>query len=217
MEDSGVGIEAHQLESIFEQFVQADSSTTRRVGGTGLGLSISRALARLMGGDITASSIVGRGSTFKLTLPLAQTVPDEAATENKPKAAAPSPRTHGARILVAEDNPVNQLVATRMLQKLGVAVTVAANGREALNHALSADFDLILMDCQMPEMDGLEATRQLRASGGPRSEIPVVALTANAMAGDRERCLNAGMTDFLAKPVDREKLARAIELYLTPR
>ena len=208
VEDTGIGIPPEKLGVIFDQFVQADASTTRLYGGTGLGLSISRSLALMMGGDLTVASSVGRGSIFRARLPL-----EAAATSmQRDVTRGHQPADYrGKRVLLAEDNTVNQRVALRMLEKLGAAVDIARNGNEAVKMALAADYDLVLMDCQMPEMDGLEATRRLRAAGGPRSVVTIAALTANAMTGDRDRCLAAGMNDLLAKPIDSEKLAALLE------
>ncbi len=215
VEDSGIGIAPGKLDAVFEQFVQADASTTRIYGGTGLGLAISRSLARLMGGDLTVESQLGRGSVFRFQLALDAL----AAPPTQPAAAsrlgAPT-RYEGRRILLAEDNLVNQRVASRMLEKLGAAVDIASNGRQAVDMALAADYDMVLMDCQMPLMDGFEATRLLRASPGPRAHVPIAAVTANAMTGDREKCLEAGMDDFLAKPIDRDKLTELLDRSLTP-
>ena len=212
VEDSGIGIAPDKLESVFDQFVQADASTTRLYGGTGLGLAISRSLARLMGGDLTVESELGRGSVFRLRVPLeAAQAPGASPPAAAPADAASPVRYRGRRILLAEDNPVNQRVASRMLEKLGAAVDIAGNGRQAVAMALAADYDLVLMDCQMPEMDGFEATRELRASLGPRARVPIAAVTANAMAGDREKCLEAGMDDFLAKPIDSRQLAELLD------
>ncbi|HUT78454.1 MAG TPA: ATP-binding protein, partial [Polyangia bacterium] len=210
--DTGIGIESHLLESIFEKFTQADASTNRHFGGTGLGLSISRDLVGLMGGTIAAESRPGRGSSFRirLRLPLA----DAPATEPKPR---PLPRQRPeAHLLVAEDNPVNQLLVVKMLERLGCRVTLACNGVEALDALEKASFDLVLMDCQMPTLDGFEASTEIRRreakQGAPR--IPIVALTANAMQGDRERCLAAGMDDYLTKPLKRETLERTLDRWL---
>ena len=215
VEDSGIGIAPGKLDAVFDQFVQADASTTRIYGGTGLGLAISRSLTRLMGGDLTVESQLGLGSVFRFQLPLDAL----AAPLTPPPAAKPQPtpaRYEGRRILLAEDNPVNQRVASRLLEKLGAAVDIAGNGRQALDMALATDYDLVLMDCQMPEMDGFEATRRLRASSGPRAQVPIAAVTANAMTGDREKCLEAGMDDFLAKPIDRGKLTELLDRSLAP-
>ena len=212
VKDTGIGIAADKVALVFDQFVQADASTTRVYGGTGLGLAISRSLARLMGGDIQVESQVGVGSTFRFELPLESASPATAPASSPVESG--SGRVvdcRGKRILLAEDSPVNQRVASRMLEKLGATVDVAVNGLEALEMALAADYDLVLMDCQMPVMDGLEATRRLRTSGGGRSQVPVAALTANAMTGDRERCLDAGMDDFLAKPINGDKLGALLE------
>ena len=206
VEDSGIGIPAGKLNAVFEQFVQADASTTRLYGGTGLGLAISRSLARLMGGEITVESRVDSGSIFRFEIPLATVAEARPGVEPVGQAGG-TVDCRGRRILLAEDNVVNQRVASRLLEKLGAQVDIAQNGVEALDMALEADYDLVLMDCQMPEMDGFEATRRIRASRGGRSAVPIAALTANAMAGDRERCLEAGMDDFLAKPINADKLA----------
>jgi PAS domain S-box-containing protein len=204
--DSGPGIDEHLREQIFEPFRQGDDSATRRFGGTGLGLSISRELTHMMGGRLWLESAVGRGSTFYCVLPL----PDAVAT-GVASPAAVSPATPRRRILLVEDNPVNARVATLMLRQLECPVTVATSGAlalELLDHSRE-DFDLVLMDVQMPDVDGLEATRTIRAREAERGlqAMPIIALTANAMKGDAERCFAAGMNGYLSKPVTLERLA----------
>ena len=215
--DSGIGIKPDKLARVFDKFAQADASTTRKFGGTGLGLPIARELARRMGGDVEVSSEFGRGSAFTASLRLA-TAPD---ATRKPKMAsratapqAPGDASGGVRILLAEDNRVNQLVAKGMLERLGHEVIVAADGREALERLETTRFDLVLMDCQMPEMDGLEATAALRRREPEGERTLVIALTASAMHGDRERCLTAGMDDYLSKPLTRHALEQALQKWL---
>lgn len=205
--DTGIGMSPESLSRLFTPFAQMAEGRAHRIGGTGLGLVISQKLVRLMGGEITASSELRKGSTFtfSVSLPVAQ-MPAVSVT-------APALRLDALSVLVAEDNPVNQLIIDAMLKQLGHGVTLVANGRRALDALAAQHFDLVLMDCNMPEMDGLEATRRLRAgsSGVRDTRVPVIALTANAMDGDRETCLAAGMNDFLAKPVSIAALRQAIE------
>jgi signal transduction histidine kinase/ActR/RegA family two-component response regulator len=236
--DSGVGIPEDQLQRLFRRFTQADSSTTRRYGGTGLGLAISKTLVELMGGQIGAQSVPGAGSTFWVTLPQRAVLPAAASAartetvsapatatptatataSNPPELPLPLPSAEGARVLLVEDNFVNQRVAVYMLSKLGARVDVAKHGREAIDILSNARYDLVLMDCQMPEMDGFEATRMIRDPASPvlDHDVPVVAMTANAFAEDRARALGAGMNDFLAKPVDRAMLASTLAKWLKP-
>jgi len=235
--DSGIGITAEQLDRLFRRFTQADSSTTRRYGGTGLGLAISKTLVELMGGTIGAQSLPGAGSTFWITLPLIageQTQAQPTAAEqsaSEPPVSVPTlvdavgaPPARGAaqvvaaRVLLVEDNFVNQRVAVYMLAKLGHRVDVAKHGREAIDMLGKSGYDLVLMDCQMPEMDGFEATRIIRDRSSPvlDHEIPVIAMTANAFPEDRARALACGMNDFLAKPVDRPVLAAMLDKWLKP-
>ena len=206
--DTGVGISSVQEARLFQPFMQADSSTTRTHGGTGLGLALSRRLARAMGGDLTLQgSVFGKGSTFLLRLPgLAAVISEPPADDTCPGNPA-SMTLDGLKILLAEDSPDNQELIRRLLQKRGAAADFAVNGEEAVGKALGADYDLVLMDMQMPKLDGYEATRQLRRAGFNR---PIIALTANAMRHDREKCLAAGCTDYLSKPIDALKLYRLI-------
>jgi PAS domain S-box-containing protein len=209
--DSGVGIPKDVQPQLFTRFMQADSSTSRQFGGTGLGLSIVRQLTDLMGGTVDVRSTPGKGSRFVVTLPLlgAEAPAPESVWVDL------SPARPSARILLAEDNTTNQVVAFGMLRKLGYEdVSLASDGAEALEMALQAHYDLILMDCQMPEMDGYEATRRLRAAG---FTAPIVAMTANAIKGDRERCLEAGMNDYLTKPMDLKVLRAMVSKWAGPQ
>ncbi len=224
--DTGIGIAPDKQKLIFDAFSQVDGSTTRQYGGTGLGLTICRRLVILMQGDIAVSSEPGSGSVFRFSVPLgwmAGAVPEVRgelpSPVTGPLASAPpvpAPPAHKAgrlHILLAEDNPVNQRLALRLLEKMGHRVTLADNGVDALEHALHGAVDLVLMDVQMPGLDGLAATRILRqweatAAGG--GHVPVVAMTARAMQGDRERCLEAGMDDYLSKPIDSARLREVV-------
>jgi signal transduction histidine kinase/ActR/RegA family two-component response regulator len=213
--DTGVGIPANRVHTLFKPFSQVDASTTRRYGGTGLGLSIVRRLAELMGGEAGVESREGVGSTFWLTARFdvvsgqsAASLPEQSHVDTD------GVRGAGKRILLAEDNVVNEKVATRFLQKLGYVVDAVANGREAVDAWARGGYDLVLMDCQMPVLDGYAATREIRARERNGERIPIVALTANAMKKDEIECLEAGMDDHLAKPLDREELARCLELHL---
>jgi CheY-like chemotaxis protein len=220
--DSGIGISPDVQKQLFQPFVQADSSTTRRYGGTGLGLAISKRIIDLMGGRIGVESDVGRGSVFWFEV----TVPTSANAAKKPEApaSAPAAAPHlgpAAPILVAEDNPVNQKVIALMLRNLGYAYRIVENGREAVEALQREPFSLVLMDEHMPELDGINATRRIRAAEASgalqRNEaIPIIATTADAMPGTRERCIAAGMNDYLSKPIRLPALAKVLAEFLTP-
>ncbi|MGW7775105.1 response regulator [Pseudomonas machongensis] len=210
--DTGIGIDSDRLETMFVAFQQADSSISRRYGGTGLGLSIARTLAERMGGKLRGESREGMGSTFTLEVPL--------MLSSKP-AARLLGHEHdallggdGQRVLLVEDNPVNQSVIEAMLRSLGFEVSVALDGAQAVEMAGQQSFAAILMDCRLPQMDGYEATRRIRQHG---AQLPIIALTANALQGDRERCLAAGMNDYLSKPFKRTDLQRILQRWLPGR
>ena len=216
--DTGIGLSPQQLGRLFQPFTQADESMTRKYGGTGLGLVISKRLAVLMGGDILVNSQAGVGSTFTLQLdsgPLTDAEWRTGLTESmlQPSLAAEPPEElslAGVRVLLAEDGFDNQQLITLHLTTAGAMVTVADNGQIAVDKAQDEPFDVILMDMQMPELDGYSATGVLRGRG---CQLPIIALTAHAMTGDRARCLSAGCTDYLTKPVDRDLLLRTVHSY----
>jgi signal transduction histidine kinase/ActR/RegA family two-component response regulator len=215
--DSGIGISPEAQKMLFESFTQADGSTTRKYGGTGLGLAITKKIVTLMGGEIRVLSDLGKGSTFQITIPceVRNSMPErEIAPETKVPGADRKP--FHARILVAEDNVVNQDVVRMMLEEFGCRVDIAANGREAVKAASSTPYDLIFMDCQMPVMDGFEATRRIREherTAGTHTRI--VALTGNVVKEDLEKCLMAGMDDFLGKPFALQKLHDLLSKWLS--
>ncbi|WP_109121598.1 PAS domain-containing hybrid sensor histidine kinase/response regulator [Azospirillum sp. TSO22-1] len=204
--DTGIGVPDAVRPHLFTEFFQGDSSISRRFGGTGLGLAICKRIVGLMGGEIGVDSRPGGGSAFWFTVPLeAAAAPDD---DDAPEPVAV--RLRPLRVLLAEDNPVNRKVAVALLARQGHAVTVAGDGAEALDRVRRERFDVVLMDMQMPRMDGLEAARRIRALPGTRGAVPIVALTANALAGDAERCLAAGMSDYVPKPIVPEALAAAL-------
>jgi CheY-like chemotaxis protein len=195
VEDTGVGIPEGSQERVFERFDQGDASTTRRFGGSGLGLSITRKLAQMLGGDVGFTSQEGVGSTFWLE------VAAEAAHAEIVSTAAPGAVLDGLRVLVVEDNPTNRMIATKLLEQLGAEVETAPDGYLGVEAAARGGFDVILMDVQMPGIDGLEAARRIRALGPPISQIPIVALTANVLAHQRSAYLDAGMDGVVGKPI----------------
>lgn len=210
--DTGIGITAEQRSALFQPFVQMDSSHTRRFGGTGLGLTICQRLILSMGGEIGVDSVPGQGSTFWFRLPLP--VAEEAAIDASAAEAAAQDGGQtltGCRVLLVEDNLVNQRVAAKVLERFGVVVSIASDGHQALDQLAHEDVDLVLMDCQMPGMDGWETTRRLRQRGWLG---PVVALTANATETDRQACLSAGMNDFLSKPFSAAALETVLRRWL---
>ena len=210
--DTGIGIARDSLAKLFQRFSQVDTSSTRRFGGTGLGLVICKQLIELMGGTIGVDSTEGKGSCFWVTLPIV--VSNDLPPQNTPDRSDASPansKPEYLKILAAEDNFVNQKVLQSMVESLGHQITIVGNGHEALEIIESQDFDIVLMDIQMPIMDGISATKAIRSLSSAASSIIVVALTANAMVGDRERYLAAGMNDYLAKPYQREQLVQVLE------
>jgi PAS domain S-box-containing protein len=222
--DTGVGLDAKQIELLFRPFVQADSSTTRKFGGTGLGLTISHRLARMLGGDLTVRSVAGEGSTFSLTVEAGDisgvTMIETTGQTFEAQTAAAHASSNTIKltgdVLLAEDGPDNRILFEYFLREIGIEVTAVENGLLARDRALLAakngrPFDLILMDMQMPELDGYETTRQLRAAG---YTSPIVALTAHAMSGDREKCIAAGCDDFAVKPIEWEKLQAILQRFL---
>jgi signal transduction histidine kinase/CheY-like chemotaxis protein len=211
--DSGIGIEKEVQSRLFQKFTQADASMTRRYGGTGLGLAICRELMQLMGGTVGVDSQPGRGSDFwmRLTLKEAHMIPEAAShLRSKDQALLDHPGGRKLHLLVAEDNLINQKVIRAMLESVGHTTDLASDGIEAVAAVQRGDFDAVLMDVQMPNMDGIMATREIRNLGGDFETLPIIALTANAMAGDRERYLNAGMSAYVSKPIDSKLLSLAL-------
>ncbi len=214
--DTGIGISKEAQERLFQSFTQADTSTTRKYGGTGLGLAISKRLAELMGGTIGVHSELGQGSSFWLTIDLPIATDEQSIRECAPAGVVARIRSWG-RVLVVEDNRINQEVARQLLRRLGCAADIAANGAEAVEMIQKCSYDAVLMDCQMPEMDGFEATKAIRAIPGPSAHVPIVAITANALPGERAKCLAAGMDDYVAKPIGKHAIEILLSRWLPER
>jgi CheY-like chemotaxis protein len=212
--DTGVGIATDVLPTLFRPFQQADSSTTRRFGGTGLGLAICRHLVEAMGGEIAVDSRPGVGSTFRFIVRLEPAGSTPGDTLETPEPVVPAAtRGVGLRILVAEDNPTNRLLVGTRLRRSGHHVDLVENGREAVDAVCGNDYDVVLMDMQMPELDGVGATRAIRALPGPNGRVPIVALTADALPEFRERYMSSGLDDYLTKPIDWRALDRVLGRY----
>ncbi len=229
--DTGIGIPQNKLNAIFDKFTQADASTTRKFGGTGLGLAISKHLVELMGGELTVTSELNKGSTFSFTITLPCSHEKIHRQVRKSSMLRHSTDLSSARVLLVDDNLTNQKVTAKMLKNLGCKVTIASHGLEAVTLASNIKFDIVLMDCQMPIMDGFEATTNIRMAektnqmksdenlSGQLPRTPIIALTANAMKGDKEKCLAVGMDDYLSKPVKMDALQIAVSKWvnLTPQ
>ena len=207
--DSGIGINEKQQAKLFQPFVQADSSTTRRYGGTGLGLVICSKIIKALGGEIELKSELGKGSEFRCSIPLEMVLDEE--PEGEKLVEAPMEFPSGMTVLVVDDNKVNRTVLCRSLKRLGLEYQIADNGLSAVELCRMSSFDLILMDCQMPVMDGFEATQIIKQES--LAACPIVAVTADAFDRDRRRCLDAGMDDFLAKPVPVDIVFRSRYIY----
>jgi CheY-like chemotaxis protein len=212
IEDTGIGIEPKIIESLFLPFSQADESKTRKFGGSGLGLPISKQAVEAQAGSIGVVSEMGLGSIFWFEIPYIEGSIDERELESPPEEGPV--RRHDVRVLLAEDNEINQIVAVRQLEELGLTVDVAWNGREVLKALKKNQYSLVLMDCQMPELDGIEATRLIRKRGYTESDLPIIALTTHVFDEDRKRCFEAGMNDFLSKPLSLLELRNTMEKWL---
>ena len=221
--DTGIGIAADVRQRLFQPFTQGDQSFSRNYGGTGLGLAIAKRLVEMMGGEIGVTSDPGVGSTFWFTLCLERAKSTFVEHRETRGSASPMAEPAMARVLLAEDDPVNQMVASETLRGLGYAVTVVSSGTHVLNALDEHCYELVLMDCHMPGMDGFEATAEIRrreaapteAGIARRLRVPIVAFTANAMPGDRERCLSSGMDDYIPKPLRIEQLREVLVRWIS--
>ena len=215
--DTGIGISKEAAARLFSEFSQADASTTRQFGGTGLGLAITRKLARMMGGDVTLTSQPGKGSTFTLSFRAPRRHPNWPipVPEPLPEARTPTAALQGLKILLVDDNTINRSVARLLLAPSGVVVSEAETARRRWTRLAEQDFDLILLDVHMPVMDGMETIKHIRAAKCSWRDIPVIALTADAMSGDKERLLSLGMTGYASKPIEQRALIHEIHRVLS--
>ncbi|HQG34814.1 MAG TPA: response regulator, partial [Syntrophales bacterium] len=218
VQDTGIGLTAEQMGKLFQSFQQADTSTSRKYGGTGLGLAISKKLANLMGGDVGVESDYGKGSTFWFTARLGKATAREKDAAEGEAASLPASldAVKGAALLVVEDNEFNQQIARELLTEAGFVVDIAEDGRKSLAMIAKRPYDVVLMDMQMPVMDGVSATREIRKQEAFR-ELPIIAMTANVMAADIQKCTEAGMNDHVAKPIDPEELFAKLVKWIKPR
>ena len=212
VEDTGIGIAPDQQRKVFDAFTQADSSTTRRYGGTGLGLAICTRLTRLMGGELTLQSELGRGSTFRVRLPLL--ADDGARPKSVSKRPSLPPPSFEGRVLLVEDNPENRALAVNLLQHFGCNVDFATDGAEALNKLQEQKFDLVFMDCHMPNLNGYDATREIRRREPDGQHLTIIALSASVLPEERQKCIDVGMDDYVAKPFSRRDLQQVLERWL---
>jgi CheY-like chemotaxis protein len=216
--DTGIGILPAYQHKVFESFSQADSSHSRKFGGTGLGLSISKGLVELMGGQIWFESSSGQGTSFWFTVPLLDTQNNATVSQGEgstgQRKVSIIPQGQGRRILVAEDEYINTILIRDLLLQAGYHVTIVRNGREAVEAWRGGIFDCVLMDIQMPEMDGYEAVARIRDSERGEAHIPIIAMTAHALSGDRQKCLAAGMDDYIAKPIDGQQVLLLLHQYI---
>ena len=208
--DTGIGISEEAVRQLFSDFSQADVSTSRKYGGTGLGLAITRKLARLMGGDATVTSTLGKGSTFRFTFHALVGSAQTTASAWIQEDGSDNTTFRGLRLLLVDDNAINRSVARLLLAPTGVVVTEATNGKEALDRLTNQTFDVVLLDVHMPIMDGTEAIKHIRAADAPWRDVPVIALTADAMSGEREHLLSIGMSGYVSKPIEQAALVHEI-------